>query len=114
ADAKKDLAKAELNFTEVKAPFNGIVDRLLEREGSLVKDGDILTTLADNRVMWVYFNVPEKYYLDYLANRKQQEKEDKIERVLANGNKRPQTGTIGAIEADFNNENGNSKFRADY
>jgi membrane fusion protein (multidrug efflux system) len=114
ADAKKALAKAELNFTDVKAPFNGIVDRLFEREGSLVKDGDVLTTLADNSVMWVYFNVPEKYYLEYMANRKQHEKEDKIELILANGMKFPQTGTIGAIEADFNNENGNIKFRADY
>jgi len=34
--------------------------------------------------------------------------------VLANGDKFPQTGRIGAIEADFNNENGNIKFRADY
>ena len=103
-----------MNFTEVKAPFDGIVDRLLQREGSLVKEGDILTTLADNSVMWVYFNVPEKYYLEYMAHRKQHEKEDKIELVLANGDTFPQTGTIGAIEADFNNENGNIKFRADY
>jgi membrane fusion protein, multidrug efflux system len=65
-------------------------------------------------VMWVYFNVPEKYYLDYMANRKQHEKEDKVELVLANGETFPQTGKIGAIEADFNNENGNIKFRADY
>jgi membrane fusion protein, multidrug efflux system len=114
AEAQKELAKAEFNFTEVKAPFDGIVDRLLEREGSLVKDGDILTTLADNSVMWVYFNVPEKYYLEYMAHRKQHEKEDKLELMLANGDTFPQTGKIGAIEADFNNENGNIKFRADY
>jgi membrane fusion protein (multidrug efflux system) len=114
ATAKAELAKAEWKFTEVKAPFDGIVDRLLEREGSLVKDGDILTTLADNSVMWVYFNVPEKYYLDYMRNREQREKEDKIELMLANGDIFQQTGKIGAIEADFNNENGNIKFRADY
>jgi len=114
AQAKADLARAELNFTEVKAPFKGIVDRLLQREGSLIHERDILTTLADNSVMWVYFNVPEKYYLDYMAHRKQREKEDKVELMLANGDMFPQTGTIGAIEADFNNENGNIKFRADY
>jgi membrane fusion protein (multidrug efflux system) len=64
--------------------------------------------------MWVYFNVPEKYYLHYMATRKQHEQEDKIELVLANGDTFPQPGKIGAIEADFNNENGNIKFRADY
>ena len=44
-----------------------------------------------------------------------QDKEDlKIELVLANGSKFPQTGKIGAIEADFNNETGNIPFRADF
>lgn len=114
AKAKADLALAELNFTEVKAPFDGIVDRQRQQLGSLVDKGDALTTLADNATMWVYFNVPEKYYLDYMATRKQREKEDRIELMLANGQIFPQTGTIGAIEADFNNENGNIKFRADY
>ncbi len=107
-------AKPEADSANVIAPFDGIVGRLHEQQGSLVKEGDILTTLSDNSVMWVYFNVPEKYYLEYMANRTQHEKEDKIELVLANGDTFPQTGTIGAIEADFNNENGNIKFRADY
>ena len=60
AKAKADWRKAELNFADVTAPFDGIVDRLHEREGSLIKEGDILTTLSDNSVMWVYFNVPER------------------------------------------------------
>jgi membrane fusion protein (multidrug efflux system) len=114
AQATANLAAAELNFTDVRAPFDGIVDRLLKREGSLIKEGDILTTLADNSVMWVYFNVPERYYLHYMATREEREKEDTIELVLANGEVFPQPGKIGAIEADFNNENGNIKFRADY
>ena len=114
AQAQAKFAAAELNFTVVTAPFDGIVDRLLQREGSLVKEGDVLTTLADNRTMWVYFNVPEKYYLNYMATRKQRETDDTIELVLANGDTFPQAGKIGAIEADFNNENGNIKFRADF
>jgi membrane fusion protein (multidrug efflux system) len=114
AEAKAKFAAAELNFTEVRAPFDGIVDRLLLREGSLVKDGDVLTTLADNSTMWVYFNVPEKYYLHYMATKKERETDDKIELVLANGDVFPEQGKIGAIEADFNNQNGNIKFRADF
>jgi membrane fusion protein (multidrug efflux system) len=114
AEAQATQAAAELNFTDIKAPFDGIVDRLQKREGSLIEVGDILTTLADNSVMWVYFNVPEKYYLRYMADRAQREKEDKIELVLADGDIFPQPGKIGAIEADFNNQNGNIKFRADF
>jgi membrane fusion protein, multidrug efflux system len=114
AQANATLAGAEFNFTDVRARFDGIVDRLLQREGSLIKEGDILTTLADNSVMWVYFNVPEKYYLHYMATRDEREKDDKIDLVLANGETFPQPGKVSAIEADFNNQNGNIKFRADF
>ena len=114
AQAKAKLAEAELNFTNVKAPFDGIIDRLHEQQGSLVKEGDILTTLSDNSVMWVYFNVPEARYLEYMAGLDQDKEDQKIELVLANGNKFPQTGKIGAIEAKFNNETGNIPFRADF
>src|SRR5262249_3575057 len=114
AQAKADLAEAELKFTDVTAPFDGIVDRQHEQLGSLIKEGDILTTLSDNSLMWVYFNVPEKEYLEYMAAREQHEKEDKIELKLASGDIFPQPGKIGAIEAQFNNENGNIAFRADF
>lgn len=114
AKAKAELAQAEFNFAELKAPFDGIVNRLREREGSLIKEGDILTTLSDNSLMWVYFNVPEKQYLEYMANRAQHEAEDIIELLLANQTTFPQPGKIGAIEAQFNNENGNIAFRADF
>ena len=112
AQAKVELAQAELNFAEVKAPFDGIVDRQHDQLGSLIEEGAVLTTLSDNSVMWVYFNVPEKRYIEY------QESGDrdklKVELMLANHEKFPQVGKIGAIEADFNNETGNISFRADF
>ncbi len=112
AQAKADLATAELNFATVKAPFAGIVGRLQHQQGSLILEGDVLTTLSDNSVMWVYFNVPEASYLDFMQN---QQKEDmSIELVLANGKKFGQVGKLGAIEADFNNETGIIPFRADF
>ena len=114
AQAKAKLAGAELNFTNVVAPFDGIIDRLHEQLGSLIKEGDILTTLSDNSLMWVYFNVPEKQYLEYMADLDQHKGERQIELKLADGNKFNQVGKIGAIEAKFNNENGNLAFRADF
>ena len=89
AKAKADLAQAELDFTEVRAPFDGIVDRQRQQLGSLIKEGEILTTLSDNSVMWVYFNVPEKQYLEYMAAQKQHEADEKIELMLANHDKFP-------------------------
>lgn len=114
AQAKADLAAAELNFTTVRAPFDGIIDRLHEQQGSLVKEGDILTTLSDNRVMWVYFNVTEKRYLEYMAETGQNKESPDVVLRLANHSKFPHTGKIGAIEANFNNETGNIAFRADF
>ncbi|MEO8269762.1 MAG: efflux RND transporter periplasmic adaptor subunit [Aureliella sp.] len=111
AQAKVNLAKAEMAFADIKAPFDGIVDKQYQQQGSLIAEGDILTTLSDNSVMWVYFNVPETPYLEY----QESPKEDlKVELMLANHQLFPQDGVIGAIEADFNNENGNIKFRADF
>lgn len=114
AKAKAQLAGAELDFATVKAPFDGIVDRLLQQQGSLVQEGEILTTLSDNSVMWVYFNVPEKKYLEFMADMNEHKSELQVELRLANGNKFQYTGKIGAIEADFNNEFGTIAFRADF
>jgi len=117
AEARMQLSRTELNFTDITAPFDGIVDRLHEQQGSLVSEGDILTSLSDNSVMWVYFNVPEAKYLEYkseLDHQKEVKDDPLIELVLANGNKFGQAGKIGAIEADFNNETGNIAFRADF
>jgi len=114
AKAKMKLAEAELNFATVKAPFDGIIDRLHEQQGSLVKEGDTLTTLSDNQVMWMYFNVPEARYLEYMASRDREQESERIELVLADGSKFPHLGKIGAIEGNFNNETGNIPFRADF
>ena len=70
AQAKVKLAEAELAFTEIKAPFDGIIDRFQQQQGSLVKKEDVLTTLSNNSTMWVYFNVPEARYLEYLGGGK--------------------------------------------
>jgi membrane fusion protein (multidrug efflux system) len=114
AQAKVKLAEAELKFTEVRAPYDGIVDRLHEQLGSLIKERDVLTTLSANDVMWVYFNVPEARYLEYQATSAKEKKAERIELVLANGRKFPQSAISLRIEAQFNNENGNIPFRADF
>lgn len=113
AQAEAELSQAEFNFTNLKAPFPGIVDRLQKQLGSLIKEGEVLTTLSDNSVMWVYFNVTERRYLEYMDSLNHDE-DQKIELKLADGSIFPQAGKIGAIEAKFNPETGNIPFRADF
>ena len=70
AKANVDRATAEVGFTSIVAPFDGLVGRQLMQQGSLIKAEDILTTLSDNSVMWVYFNVPEADYLRFKSLRR--------------------------------------------
>jgi RND family efflux transporter MFP subunit len=114
AEAKAKLAEAELAFTEVRAPFDGLIGHIQEQEGSVVKEGDTLTTLSDNSAVWVYFNVPETRYLEYMADKDQAKKGLPVDLVLADGKKFPQAGKVAAIEGQFNNETGNVAFRADF
>jgi membrane fusion protein (multidrug efflux system) len=117
AQAKVMKKRAELSFMNVTAPFDGIVDRQMNQLGSLIEEGDILTTLSDNSTMWVYFNVPEKNYLEYTAELNAADGKPSHLRIrlkLANGDIFPQEGKIGAIEADFDNTTGTVLFRADF
>lgn len=112
AKGELNLAKTHLNFTEIRAPFDGIIDRFHARQGSLLSEGDLITTLSDNSKMWVYFNVPEAEYLDYKSTT-QEEKPD-VRLIMANHKIFPYPGYVETIEADFDNETGNIPFRATF
>jgi membrane fusion protein (multidrug efflux system) len=113
ARAQLELAQAHLGFTQIKAPFTGIMDRFQVRLGSLVEEGELLTTLSDNSKMWVYFNVPEAEYLEYKTRNKLGQK-SLVQLKMANNQLFDQPGKIETIEADFNNETGNISFRATF
>lgn len=120
AKAKFDKAKAELalaqvhlGFTAIQAPFDGIIDRLHVRPGSLVNEEDLLTSLSDNSKMWVYFNVPEAEYLDFMTQ-VNPDSTIRVNLLMANNKPFRYEGVIETIEADFNNETGNIAFRATF
>ena len=114
ANAKVKTAEAELDFATVRAPFDGIIDRQEQQQGSLVKKEETLTTLSDNSVMRVYFNVPEVNYLEYQGGSGQDIVSGQIELVLANGSKFPQSCTSVTPMGKVNNETGNFAYRADF
>lgn len=111
AKAELQLAQAHLDFTEIHAPFDGIMDKFHTRLGSLVDEGELLTSLSDNSKMWVYFNVAEAEYLDYIQKVKSKEKQ-KVLLQMANKELFENSGFVETVEADFNNETGNIAFRA--
>jgi membrane fusion protein, multidrug efflux system len=113
AKAELALAQVHLQFTQIRAPFDGMIDRFHVRLGSLLDEGELLTELSDNSKMWVYFNVPEAEYLEYESNVKTQE-QTKVSLLMANNKKFSYAGVIETIEADFNSETGNIAFRATF
>lgn len=113
AKAEVALASTHKSLTAIVAPFNGIVGRFHVRVGSLVAEGDLLTTLSDNSALWVYFNVSEAEYLDYKSHHRDDE-HPPVKLVMANGEVFDQPGKVETIEADFNSGTGNLAFRATF
>jgi len=105
------LAKLHLSFTEIKAPFDGTIDRIPLKLGSLVDEGELLTNLSDNSQMFAYFNVSEPEYLDYQTNIKGRG-DNKVSLLLANSQPLKYKGEVETVESEFDNETGNIAFRA--
>ncbi|MBY0451039.1 MAG: efflux RND transporter periplasmic adaptor subunit [Cyanobacteria bacterium] len=114
AQAELALAKTHLGFTQIRAPFNGTIGRFGDiRIGSLLDEGDLLSTISDTHKIWVYFNVPEVQYLDYMKS-KHNNIAQKVQLKLANSEVYPEAGTMETIQSDFNNTSGNIAFRATF
>ncbi|MBY0403535.1 MAG: efflux RND transporter periplasmic adaptor subunit [Cyanobacteria bacterium] len=114
AQAELEMSKSHLGFTEIRSPFNGLVGKFGDiRTGSLLDEGDLLTTLSDNHKMWVYFNVPEVRYLNYMKN-KRNKVPLTVQLKLANKEIYPEVGMQEIIESDFSNTAGNIAFRATF
>ncbi|GAA6769755.1 efflux RND transporter periplasmic adaptor subunit [Flavobacterium sp. CGRL2] len=111
AKAEVALAKLHLSFTEIRAPFDGTIDRIPLKLGSLIDEGELLTSLSDNSQMFAYFNVSEPEYISYETNVKDRA-DNKVNLVLANGDIFKEKGNVEVIESEFNNETGNIAFRA--
>lgn len=113
AKAAADLAQSHLELTTVKAPFTGVMDRFHVRLGSMVDEGALLTTLSDISKLWMYFNVSEKDYLNFMEKKKSG-KPPKVRFQMANGKFFPHTGIADTIEGEFDSETGTIPFRATF
>lgn len=112
-EAMSDEAQAALNlsYTEVKAPFDGVINRIPNKTGSLVAEGDLLTTISNNSEVFAYYHISESEYLDFVS------KQDKnissnVELRLANNSIYPHKGKVETIESEIDKSSGNIAFRA--
>ncbi|ADB42549.1 efflux RND transporter periplasmic adaptor subunit [Spirosoma linguale] len=123
AKAAIDGAKAALNkarfhvsLTSIRAPFDGVINRIPFKRGSLIEEGALLTSISDLRQMYAYFNVSEKEYLAFVKKRHDPNKATvrEVELLLADDSIYPYKGKIETTETVFEGNSGTIAFRATF
>ena len=113
AMANYRLAQLHKKLSVIYAPFSGMLGRIPNKRGSLIQEGDLLTSLSDNSNMYVYFNVSEPEYIDYQSHAAERNKLP-LTLILANGDNFEAPGYIQNVEGEFDNQTGNISFRAKF
>jgi RND family efflux transporter MFP subunit len=108
AEADRDRAKLNVEFTEITAEIDGRIDRVLVTKGNLVESSPnptLLTTIVSVKPMYVYFDPDELALLRYMGRRAKEgvltdERQHVVDRkikttiVFADGNIYPETGIV--------------------
>lgn len=113
AQAHISYAQLRVNNTQIRAPFNGIINRIPNKIGSLIDDGTLLTSISENQEVFAYFDVSEKEFLSYMKHLENDSVNSKIvDLILADGTTHSQKGKIETIEGVIDANTGNIAFRA--
>jgi membrane fusion protein (multidrug efflux system) len=113
AKAMEQLAEINLSHALIKAPFDGFVDRIPFKVGSVIDEGTLLTTVSDVNNMHVYFKISEIEYLNF-TKQKNFLDSFKPQLVLANGMVHEFAGKLETIEGDFETGTGTIAIRANF
>jgi multidrug efflux system membrane fusion protein len=98
----------------VRSPFDGVLDRIPLKVGSVVEEGTLLTTVSDLSSIFAYFDVAEGSYMNYSKARREHPElhSDSVRLTLANGDPYPLAGHIETAESEFNPNTGSIALRA--
>ena len=116
AKAVLSQARTKLSQTAIRAPFNGRINRILLKAGSLLEEGSLITTISDLNAVNVYFDISEAEYLN-LANDSSFSSNNfrrKVKLILANGQEYPHTGEARIVESEFQPNTGSISLRAKF
>jgi RND family efflux transporter MFP subunit len=112
ARSQEENARIKLTYTYIRAPFNGVIDRIPFKAGSLVSEGNLLTTVSNLDAIYAYFNVSENEYLRYVKNKQPSQKMQEVTLALADGTAYPYMGHVETMENVFDANTGSIAFRA--
>jgi RND family efflux transporter MFP subunit len=110
AVANKDKAVLELAYTQIKAPYHGIINRIHNKVGSLIDEGAMLTSISESSEVFAYFNLSETDYLNYIATGGSVAQT--VHLKLANNFIYGHEGKLETVESEFDRTTGNIAFRA--
>ncbi len=112
-EAKSNESNATLNlsYTIIRAPFNGVINRIPNKIGSLIDEGAFLTTISNTNEVFAYFHVSEKEYLNMLRENENNQQKN-LQLILADGQLYNHPGKIEIVESEIDKNTGNLAFRA--
>ncbi len=104
----------KLSYTHICSPFDGIIDRIPLKVGSLIEDGTLLTTVSDIGSVYAYFHVSENEYLQYFKKKQKDNSQPNanVKLILADGSGYAHKGKIETMEGEFDEATGSIAFRA--
>lgn len=113
AAASESAAKLNLSYTVIRAPFDGVINRIPNKAGSLIDEGSLLTSISNTKEVYAYFNVSEAEYLE-MAKDNEIGNQKEVSLMLADNQPYPYKGVIETIDGEINKETGNIAFRAKF
>lgn len=113
AAAEKKSINQQISFTTLRAPFDGTIDRIPFKEGSLVENGSLLTTLSQLDDVYAYFSIPENIYFQMMADKSLNTKGD-IKLVLPNGMVYDQQGELKTADGEIDRQTGSIQYKAKF
>lgn len=122
AQANYKGVAANIDYSVIRSPINGVVGKLPLRAGSLVgpTDPTPITTVSDVSEVYAYFSMNEKDYLNFLKNTPGVTVSEKlnnlplVELELANGEVYSEKGRIRAATGQIDPSTGTILFRASF
>jgi RND family efflux transporter MFP subunit len=111
AKATAERAAVEVGYAEIKAPFNGVINRVPKKAGSAIAEDELLTTITDTSEVFAYFRITEREYLELVASSAGDQPRT-VGLRLADGTAFSAEGVIDAIESEFDRETGTLAYRA--
>lgn len=106
ANAQKERAKVRLDYTEIRAPIDGLTDVRAALPGEVVSPGQAIVTLINPDDLWVRADVEETYIEQIHLG-------EKLTVRLPSGARRPGVVFYRGVDADFATQRDVSRTKRD-